>query len=259
MQQLLARQLEVQAHLPPTTEDGESDDDDDEDDDEDYEIDDDDCITSYRSASSEGLGGGSGQGRHRCPYPKCSRNTPFKSRRALTVHHQKRMFPLNPVTLKRPLMMTIDIRCHEICVFCRETFTRVRKYVRHNCKSKRRQRDKTKEYYRKERCSQLRNHAIQKLDAMLARQETPSNGRRNTGKRSFPDSGGLRQDSTSKRHTATVYSTANMSFHNSGEPLGDIALFPTCPYLLTRDSHVRRQRGATAIYLQAGGQCSSAI
>jgi hypothetical protein len=59
--------------------------------------------------------------------------------------------------------------------------SRVRKYIRHKCKAKRRRDNKAREFYRKERCAQLRSHANQKLNAMLAQQESLSKGREITG------------------------------------------------------------------------------
>ena len=98
MQQLLARQLEVQAHLPQSTEDSDKDSDEDEDDDEDEDCDED-CDeegddgegTRYDARMTDDSRGGSHHGRYRCPYSKCRRKTPFRSRRGLNVHYQRRI------------------------------------------------------------------------------------------------------------------------------------------------------------------------
>lgn len=101
MQQLLARQLEVQAHLPQRPDDNDSGEDEDEDVDEDEDEDEDfdneggenHDAPGHNAGSSNGLGSVNHQCRHRCPYLNCHRKTPFRSRRALNVHHQRRILP----------------------------------------------------------------------------------------------------------------------------------------------------------------------
>ena len=67
-----------------------------------------------------------------------------------------------------------DIRCFEICVFCRDSFTWLRKYIRHKCGARKRGSGQAKEFYRKERCAQLRRSASRSLDAMLPKHENHS-------------------------------------------------------------------------------------
>lgn len=95
MQQLLARQLEVEAHLPRlNSEDNESDEDEDYDEDDDEDNDNYDYDKRGDLSSSNGALDGRNDARdqagHQCPYPKCHRKKPFKTKQTLVVHFQKR-------------------------------------------------------------------------------------------------------------------------------------------------------------------------
>ncbi len=104
MQQLLARQLEVSAHLPrfPPDNNGldegeDGNDHDDSNDDEDGDDDDDNASENGTrgggndpGARDAALSGGTVPGRQ-CPYPKCRRKGGFKTKRGLTVHYQTRL------------------------------------------------------------------------------------------------------------------------------------------------------------------------
>lgn len=88
-QQLLARQLEVEAHLPRlNSEDQESDEDEDYDEDDDEDNDDGDLSSS--NVALDGRNDAKNQAGHQCPYPKCRRKKPFKTKQTLVVHFQKR-------------------------------------------------------------------------------------------------------------------------------------------------------------------------
>ncbi|KAI1157443.1 hypothetical protein F5B18DRAFT_180072 [Nemania serpens] len=197
-QQLLARQLEVEAHLPRlNSEDQESDEDEDYDEDDDEDNDDGDLSSS--NVALDGRNDAKNQAGHQCPYPKCRRKKPFKTKQTLVVHFQK------------------HIRCYEICVFCRIPFSKVRSYIRHKCKSKKRRVAKSREFYRKERCAQLRLHVNQKLDDMLTQQECIPNGAEDrTTKRSFTESECSGADRTSKRRMTTMGHSVNQT-HRSND------------------------------------------
>ncbi|KAK1470233.1 hypothetical protein CTAM01_16897 [Colletotrichum tamarilloi] len=61
----------------------------------------------------------------------------------------------------------IYVACYEICVFCRDSFVQVRKYIAHMCKAKATSYEQWRDQYRKERCTQLHRQAAEKLDEML--------------------------------------------------------------------------------------------
>ncbi|KAG6358160.1 hypothetical protein INS49_014044 [Diaporthe citri] len=98
IQELLARLIEVQAHLPPSNLDNISSDDSDNED------------------TGTDLDAARGNHRHRCPDPKRLRRESFKEKQGLEIHYQK------------------HVKCLEICA-CGNIFTNVRAFIRHKCKS----------------------------------------------------------------------------------------------------------------------------
>lgn len=210
-QQLLARLLEVQAHLPQTdTEDSGSDEDDGDEDEDEDEVEDDgnkpngDSAMGYGVGSSTASRPGRDQIRHQCPYPNCCRKTAFKTRRDLAVHYQK------------------HVRCNEICVFCRTSFMRVRKYIRHKCQT-RQKKQKSKDFYRKERRTQLRNFTNRKLDTMLAQQASLLQGREETSKRHITDTA-CSDPSQAQKRSKTIGNDAKHTLPMQGQLPGNIPL-----------------------------------
>ncbi|PVH90667.1 hypothetical protein DM02DRAFT_678465, partial [Periconia macrospinosa] len=170
-QQLTARLLEAQAHLPSldsqhhavsncnmeachSDNDGSSDDggaDNDQDDDGDEnDASSGDCVPGWEDHT--GL---------QCPYPVCKKR--FKKRQGLVRHFQ------------------LHLPCYEICVYCRDSFHRVRPFLRHQCIAKTRGDDKAKVFYTKERCAQLRRYANETLHQMLAPEDTSHERTRKRG------------------------------------------------------------------------------
>jgi len=121
--------------------------------------------------------------------------------------------------------------------------SRVRKYIRHKCKAKRRRDNKAREFYRKERCAQLRSHANQKLNAMLAQQESLSKGREITGKRPFTEDGRSGPDKPFQfRRMATIDSDANRTLqskdHLPAAPLNNVPISAEPTSLSSLPSHL---------------------
>lgn len=229
MQHLLARQLEVVAHLPQRhtednstdeEEDGEDDDNDEDDDGSDYDDDDEDDDTG-----PGGVGSSKGGRLYQCPHPKCRRRRRFRTRRTLTVHYQTRISLQFPVQSGSNVAFT-DVKCYEICVFCRDSFSRVRKYIRHKCSVKKERRSKNREFYRKERCAQLRKHANHHLDTMLAQRESLSRDQGGTKKRPLPEKEWSEPDRASKRQMETVHNGTTQILPGDIPALRLLLIFP---------------------------------
>ncbi|PVI02630.1 hypothetical protein DM02DRAFT_653294 [Periconia macrospinosa] len=152
IQQLTARMLEAQAHLPSLEN-------------QHHAICNDDGGGTDNDEDDDG-GDDAGSGDHprlQCPYPACDREKLFNRRQGLLRHFQS------------------HVQCYETCVFCRTSFNRVRLFLIHQCKAKTRVDDKAKEYYMKERCAQLRRYATESLHQMLAREDTSHERTRKRG------------------------------------------------------------------------------
>ncbi|KAI1318086.1 hypothetical protein F5Y16DRAFT_419139 [Xylariaceae sp. FL0255] len=141
--------FQVQIHLPSIVDQGQHDsdydddyDDDDDDEDDRYDYDDDEdhvgCGNRLQIESRV---------RHHCPYPSCRRKRPFWKKAGLVRHYQS------------------HTRCYEICVFCRSPFNQVQKFLRHKCTTRPRETNRAKQFYRKERCAQLRRYSLEMLNA----------------------------------------------------------------------------------------------
>ncbi|KAF2182596.1 hypothetical protein K469DRAFT_752085 [Zopfia rhizophila CBS 207.26] len=211
VQRLMARMLEAQAHLPLLDNqyhaasdcngeacDGNNDDGGDDcvtDNDEDDDGDDDDAGSGDCSLGLED------HARLQCPYPGCDRKKQFKRRQDLVRHYQS------------------HIRCYEICVICRDSFSRVRPFLRHQCIRKNRKNDKTKEFYMRERCAQLRRYATKRLDQVLA---WDKKSHERTKKRGHEEVDGCSESHPpSKTHMATVDGNADPWFLAENDLLGN--------------------------------------
>ncbi|KAK1658514.1 hypothetical protein BDP55DRAFT_637745 [Colletotrichum godetiae] len=137
---LMARLREVQAHLPPLDEQNQACHGSLNEDDRDFDDNDDEDTDRDDFADLDGL---------ICPYPTCDRKEAFKTKQAQIRHYET------------------HVPCYEICVFCRDSFVQVRKYIAHICKAKATSYDQWRDQYRKERCTQLHRQAAEKLDEML--------------------------------------------------------------------------------------------
>lgn len=113
----------------------------------------------------------------------------------------------------------IDIQCYETCVFCRNSFGRVRQFLRHRCKAKERGDDNAKEFYVRERCAQLRRYAAEKLDQVLA-WDKKSHGR--TKKRGHEAVDGCSElHQPAKVHLVAVDGDTNQWFPAENDLLGN--------------------------------------
>lgn len=150
---LLARLLEIQAHIPrkydPTDArplfDVERDDTGDhckDDTSDEYWSDEDDM--NERSPLDTKI--------YRCPLSPCKRKYQYEIARVK--HFEARGYwPILPQF--KLLIAGTDVRCLEICTYCRESFQTVSQYKKHCCGRRRLQKLPEKEAHRKERCSQL--------------------------------------------------------------------------------------------------------
>ncbi|KAL6240425.1 hypothetical protein RBB50_012626 [Rhinocladiella similis] len=216
-QQLIARLLEIQAHLPRLhkndADDADDNDsssyDDDDDDDDENDGGDDNNGNEVVDVSPPGSAldhSEKDRTKRQCPYPNCHRKMRFKRRNDLVRHYET------------------HIRCYEICVFCRDTFTWLRKYIRHKCSIRKRKSDEANEFYRKERCKQLRRSAIHSLNTML--NEQGSLAGRHTKRRVEIRDGSLESHQPSKKHISNAgTSTARtLQANDDLEPKTSVAI-----------------------------------
>ncbi|KAF1993220.1 hypothetical protein P154DRAFT_82954 [Amniculicola lignicola CBS 123094] len=173
--------LEAQAHLPLQDNQEACDGDNDySNNDEDGNGDDDDAGSGWDDDA-----------RLQCPYPACNRKRVFNTRQGLVRHFQ------------------LHVQCYEMCVFCRDSFHRIRPFLMHQCGAKMRADDKAKEFYMKERCAQLQRYATETLRRMLSREDT---NHERVGKRGHEGVDECLEHQSSKVHMATADSNADQWF-----------------------------------------------
>ncbi|KAL2695083.1 hypothetical protein AAEP93_004144 [Penicillium crustosum] len=98
----------------------------------------------------------------KCPHSRCRHKGRFLNRAGLERHFES------------------HVQCHEICIYCRQLFQQTRQYIRHTCLTRQKANDDERDFYRKERCTQLKRISADKLNWMLASEKHQS---RRLGKR----------------------------------------------------------------------------
>jgi len=116
----------------------------------------------------------------------------------------------------------------------------VRSFLIHTCEARRRGDDNAKEFYRKERCAQLRRYAGKRLHHMFAREDT---NQERTKKRGHDAIDGCAEDQPSKTHLDTVDGDIGHWFPVGNDSLGNEAT-SSMPYelLIVRVTGVTPQR-----------------